>query len=71
MNDILRKDRERELHNQRFGAEHDIRQPFDGAVGQDGYLAGEERHEILGCAGSSGFFAFAKSSGLFSRAVGG
>jgi hypothetical protein len=28
MNDVLRKERERELHNQRFGAEHDIRQPF-------------------------------------------
>jgi hypothetical protein len=28
MNDILRKERERELHNQRFGAEHDIRQQF-------------------------------------------
>src|SRR5438105_14704996 len=27
MNDKLRKEREREFHNKRFGAEHDIRQP--------------------------------------------
>src|SRR5438477_11985245 len=28
MNDKLRKEREREFHNKRFGAEHDIRQPL-------------------------------------------
>jgi SAM-dependent methyltransferase len=29
MNHTLRKEREREFHNQRFGAEHDIRQPLN------------------------------------------
>jgi SAM-dependent methyltransferase len=29
MNHMLRKEREREFHNRRFGAEHDIRQPLN------------------------------------------